>query len=88
MSKIRMSQEIEKLITHDVFDTNHPAGMEKGIFRPEYGKALNFTFEMFQVMAILRRKDGINQQEIADRVQKNKVSLTPYAPTKPQKFKA
>ena len=37
----------------------------------------NITFEMFQVLAVLWRQDNINQQEIADRVQKNKASLTP-----------
>ena len=37
----------------------------------------NLTFEMFQVLAVLWRQNNINQQEIADRVQKNKASLTP-----------
>jgi DNA-binding MarR family transcriptional regulator len=37
----------------------------------------NITFEMFQVLAVLWRQNNINQQEIADRVQKNKASLTP-----------
>lgn len=37
----------------------------------------DLTFEMFQVLTVLWRKNNINQQEIADRVQKNKASLTP-----------
>lgn len=37
---------------------------------------LDLTYEMVQVLAVLWRKGEINQQEIADRVQKNKASLT------------
>lgn len=37
---------------------------------------LDLTYEMVQVLAVLWRKGDINQQEIADRVQKNKASLT------------
>jgi len=35
------------------------------------------TYEMFQVLLFLWKKNGVNQQEIADNVQKNKASLTP-----------
>ena len=38
---------------------------------------LDLTFEMFQVMVCLWQKDGVNQQEIAKAVQKNKASVTP-----------
>lgn len=34
------------------------------------------TYEMFQVLNVLWKTDNINQQEIADKVQKNKASLT------------
>jgi DNA-binding MarR family transcriptional regulator len=37
---------------------------------------LDLTYEMVQVLAVLWRKGELNQQEIADRVQKNKASLT------------
>lgn len=37
---------------------------------------LDLTYEMVQVLAVLWRKGEINQQEIADRVQKNKASVT------------
>lgn len=37
---------------------------------------LDLTYEMVQVLVVLWRKGEMNQQEIADRVQKNKASLT------------
>ncbi|GLU55495.1 MarR family winged helix-turn-helix transcriptional regulator [Dyadobacter frigoris] len=37
---------------------------------------LDLTYEMVQVLGVLWRKGEMNQQEIADRVQKNKASLT------------
>ncbi|HWJ27981.1 MAG TPA: MarR family transcriptional regulator [Flavisolibacter sp.] len=36
----------------------------------------DLTFEMLQILALLWRKDGINQQEIADRTVKEKASMT------------
>ena len=35
------------------------------------------TYEMLQVLIVLWKKNQVNQQEIANRVQKNKASLTP-----------
>lgn len=35
------------------------------------------TYEMFQVLHVLWSKSEVNQQEIANRVQKSKASLTP-----------
>ena len=35
------------------------------------------TYEMLQVMMVLWRKHQVNQQEVANTVQKNKASLTP-----------
>ncbi|HWK06665.1 MAG TPA: MarR family transcriptional regulator [Puia sp.] len=35
------------------------------------------TYEMLQVMMVLWRKNQVNQQEVANTVQKNKASLTP-----------
>ncbi len=39
-------------------------------------QGINMTFEMIEVMSILWKKDGINQQEIADRTLKDKSSMT------------
>lgn len=38
--------------------------------------AINITFEMLEVMGCLWRKDGINQQEIADLTLRDKSSMT------------
>ncbi len=37
---------------------------------------INITFEMLEVMAFLWKKDGINQQEIADQTLRDKSSMT------------
>jgi len=37
----------------------------------------DLTYEMFQVLAYLWMKNEVNQQDIADAVQKNKASITP-----------
>lgn len=37
----------------------------------------DLTYEMFQVLAYLWIKNEVNQQDIADAVQKNKASITP-----------
>ena len=37
---------------------------------------LNITYEMLEVLMCLWEKDGINQQEIADRIIKEKASMT------------
>lgn len=37
---------------------------------------INITFEMLEVMAVLWKKDGINQQEIADSTLRDKSSMT------------
>ena len=39
-------------------------------------QGINMTFEMIEVMSILWKKDGINQQEIADKTLKDKSSMT------------
>ena len=38
---------------------------------------LDVTYEMVQVLAVLWRENEVNQQEIADSVQKSKASVTP-----------
>ena len=37
---------------------------------------INITFEMLEVMSVLWRKDGINQQELADLTLRDKSSMT------------
>lgn len=37
---------------------------------------INITFEMLQVLRFLWEKNGVNQQEIADTIMKDKASLT------------
>src|ERR1700721_902510 len=37
---------------------------------------INLTYEMLEVMGSLWRKDGLNQQEIADRTLRDKSSMT------------
>lgn len=39
-------------------------------------QGINMTFEMIEVMSILWKKDGINQQEIANNTLKDKSSMT------------
>lgn len=46
----------------------------KGTARPANG--INITFEMLEVMGCLWRKDGVNQQEIADLTLRDKSSMT------------
>lgn len=38
--------------------------------------SINITFEMLEVMSFLWKKDGINQQEIADKTLRDKSSMT------------
>src|ERR1700709_1975592 len=40
------------------------------------GNGINITFEMLEVMGCLWKKDGINQQEIADLTLRDKSSMT------------
>ena len=37
---------------------------------------INMTFEMLEVMSVLWKNDGINQQEVADQTLKDKSSMT------------
>ena len=38
--------------------------------------SINITFEMLEVMSFLWKKDGVNQQEIADKTLRDKSSMT------------
>jgi DNA-binding MarR family transcriptional regulator len=49
----------------------------KGFMRQKFKEHdVNITFEMLQVLRFLWKKDGVNQQEIADAILKDKASLT------------
>ena len=49
----------------------------KGFMRQKFKEHnVNITFEMLQVLRFLWEKDGVNQQEIADAILKDKASLT------------
>ena len=37
---------------------------------------LNITFELLKIMSLLQRKDGVNQQELADTTAKDKSTMT------------
>lgn len=39
-------------------------------------ESIDLTFEMLQIMVILWKKEGVNQQELADKTFKDKASLT------------
>lgn len=53
------------------------ASAMKGFMRQKFKEHdVNITFEMLQVLRFLWEKDGVNQQEIADAILKDKASLT------------
>lgn len=50
--------------------------MKQFIQRKIRDHGIDLTYEMLQVLAVLWRKGRMNQQDIADNIQKNKASLT------------
>ncbi|HEY4651712.1 MAG TPA: MarR family transcriptional regulator [Pontibacter sp.] len=68
--------------THDTFATflhelSKVTAVMKGFIRQKLREHnINITFEMMQVLRFLWDKDGVNQQEIADAILKDKASLT------------
>ena len=57
--------------------TNFRLNMKQYIQRKLKEGNFDVTFEMLQVLGLLWRKQDLNQQEIANAVQKNKASITP-----------
>lgn len=57
--------------------TNLRLNMKQYIQRKLKEGNFDVTFEMLQVLGLLWRKQDLNQQEIANAVQKNKASITP-----------
>lgn len=50
--------------------------MKQFIQRKVREHGIDLTYEMLQVLTVLWRKGKMNQQDIADNIQKNKASLT------------
>lgn len=50
--------------------------MKQFIQRKVRDHGIDLTYEMLQVLTVLWRKGKMNQQDIADNIQKNKASLT------------
>lgn len=51
-------------------------GMKQFIQRKLREEDIDLTYEMLQVLTVLWRNGDLNQQDIANRIQKNKASLT------------
>jgi DNA-binding MarR family transcriptional regulator len=73
MSKVNSSPEVRELIDSIL---NVRLGMKQFIQRKIREHKIDLTYEMLQVLAVLWRKGEMNQQDIADNIQKNKASLT------------
>jgi DNA-binding MarR family transcriptional regulator len=74
--KTRIPDDIQKLA--DLIDAIQILRLSKKAYIQNKLREHKFTitYEMFQVLGVLWKTDGVNQQEIADKVQKNKASLT------------
>jgi DNA-binding MarR family transcriptional regulator len=72
-----MKQKPENI--QDLVDSilNIRGGMKIYVQRKIRDDRFNLTYEMVQVLGTLWLKGSMNQQQIADRIQKNKSSLTP-----------
>lgn len=73
MSKINSSPEVRELIDSIL---NVRLGIKQYIQGKIREHGIDLTYEMLQVLAVLWRKGEMNQQDIADNIQKNKASLT------------
>ena len=73
MKKVNSSPEVRELIDSIL---NVRLGMKQFIQRKVREHGIDLTYEMLQVLTVLWRKGEMNQQDIADNIQKNKASLT------------
>ncbi|MGV3706070.1 MAG: MarR family winged helix-turn-helix transcriptional regulator [Arcticibacter sp.] len=73
MEKNNSSSEVRDLIDAIL---NVRMGMKQFIQRKVKEHGIGLTYEMLQVLTVLWRKGEMNQQDIADNIQKNKASLT------------
>ena len=70
-----MTFDTTKLLIESL--TNLRLSMKQYIQRKLREGGFDVTYEMLQVLGLLWRKSNVNQQEIANAVQKNKASITP-----------
>jgi len=73
MEKINSSSEVRDLIDSIL---NVRMGMKQFVQRKVKEHGIGLTYEMLQVLTVLWRNGEMNQQDIADNIQKNKASLT------------
>lgn len=74
MAKSNQKAELTRHFTHLILELrDHLRQFMQKKFR-EHG--IDLTYEMHQIMACLWKKDGINQQELADLTLKDKASMT------------
>jgi DNA-binding MarR family transcriptional regulator len=73
MENIIMPQNIIELIDSML---NLRLGMRQFIQRRLREEKIDLTYEMLQVLSVLWKRGDLNQQDIANNVQKNKASLT------------
>lgn len=72
-----MAQTQNKNIVDFLHQFSKVTGVMKSFMRQKFKEHnVNITFEMLQVLRFLWDKDGVNQQEIADAILKDKASLT------------
>lgn len=72
-----MDQTDNKNIVDFLHQFYKVTGVMKSFMRQQFkAHDLDITFEMLQVLQFLWNKDGVNQQEIADAILKDKASLT------------
>ena len=70
-----MTFDTTKLLIESLM--NLRLSMKQYIQRKLREGGFDVTYEMLQVLGLLWRKSNVNQQEIANAVQKNKASITP-----------
>ena len=73
MDNSELQQEVRSLIDAIL---HVRVGIRQFIQRKIKEENIDLTYEMLQVLNVLWRSGDSNQQEIADRIQKNKASLT------------
>lgn len=69
-----MEKEKIRLFMQTVLRTQ--ASFRQAVQRSIRNNSIDLTFEMLQIMAYLWKKEGVNQQELADQTFKDKASLT------------
>jgi DNA-binding MarR family transcriptional regulator len=73
MDKLYMPNDVKELIESMI---NLRISMKQFIHRRVKEENIDLTYEMLQVLTVLWRSGDLNQQDIANSIQKNKASLT------------